>query len=140
MNLCKTLGGPVINKIAEDPEGLDGDMNSLIIVAVSVAVQELDEEVSDPILDAVFNGVSFVGEGPTGFALKLWDKDFNSHFHGRLASVYKVWAWSVQVNYRDFLDALPGLGEGKAKDLGREVLSSLRTSTSRSGQSYSATR
>ncbi len=35
---------------------------------------------------------------------------FNAHFRGRLLSAYKVWAWSLQCNYRDFIDAARSFG------------------------------
>ena len=133
LSLCATLGGPVVEAIAKGSDDLDGDATRLITAAISAAVQNLEGEVGDRLIESVFKGVAFVGKDATGFELKPWDDDFERHFHGRIFTMYKVWAWSVEVNYRDFLDGAQALGGGKAKDLGKDVLNSLRMSTSASG-------
>lgn len=139
LSLCSTLGGPVVEVLARGSDDGDGDeIEKLIMGAISVAVQNLEGEVGEKLLKSVFTGVTFVGEGPTGFELKPWDANFERHFTGRLFSVYKVWAWAIQVNYKDFLDGAQTLGGDKAKSLGKSALNSLLTSTSESGQSSTA--
>ncbi len=144
LDLCSTLGGPVINAIAEGSDDMEGDATRLITGAISLAVQNLDGPVGDQLIESVFNGVAFTGKSEIkddpeaeihvdGFEIKAWNDDFERHFRGHLLSMYKVWAWSVEVNYRDFLDAAQLLGVDKGAGLGKKVFQSLRTQTSESG-------
>jgi hypothetical protein len=138
LTLCSTLGQPVVQAIASGSDDLDGDATRLIMPAISAAVQNLEGEVGDRIVESVFKGVGLVGEKDTGFELVPWDADFERHFKGRLFSMYKVVAWAIEVNYKDFLTGAQALGADKAKDLGKAALSNLLTPISPSGQSYSA--
>lgn len=139
LSLCSTIGGPAIKAIAAGADDMEGDAMRLITGAISAAVQNLEGPVGDQLIESVFKGVAYVGDGgeDLGFELTPWDDDFEKHFSGHLLSMYKVWAWSVEVNYRDFLDGAQALGLGKAKDLGRQVLGGLLTPTSASGPSSS---
>ncbi len=115
---------------------MDADVVRLITVAISAAVQNLEGQAGDQLIDSVFNGVSYLDEetdARPGFKLKAWDDDFERHFKGRLLSMYKVWAWSVEVNYRDFLEGAQALGGGKATGLVKQGLNFLQTPTSGSG-------
>tara|TARA_Y100000310_G_scaffold304988_1_gene344691 strand:- start:2280 stop:2795 length:516 start_codon:yes stop_codon:yes gene_type:complete len=142
LDLCSTLGGPVINAIAEGSDDMEGDATRLITGAISLAVQNLDGPVGDQLIESVFSGVAYTGKSEDkddpqadgmGFELKAWDDDFERHFGGRLLSMYKVWAWSVEVNYRDFLDGAQALGGDRGAGIGKKVFQSLRTQTSASG-------
>ncbi len=136
ISLCATLGEPVVKAIVAGMDDMEGDATALIMAAISAAMRNLDGPVSVELIDSVYHGVAYVGDGKAdlGFEMKVGDDKFDEHFHGRLLTMYKVWAWSMQVNYKDFLDAAQALGVGKAKDLGKQVLDSLLTPTSESGQ------
>lgn len=135
LSLCSSIGEPAVKAIAAGSEDMDGDVIRLITMAITAAVQNLEGAVGDRLISSVFNGVDYVGDGgdDLGFSMVAWDKDFEKHFHGRLFSLYKVWAWSVEVNYRDFLDGVQALGEDGAKSLGKTVLNFLQTPSSESG-------
>ncbi len=136
LSLCSTMGAPVIKAVAAGADDMEGDAMRLITAAISAAVQNLEGEVGDRLIESVFKGVQYAGDGTDkvpGFELTPWDTNFERHFKGQLFSMYKVWAWSVEVNYRDFLEGAQALGVGKAKDLGKQVLGTLLTSTSESG-------
>ncbi len=136
ISLCATIGEPVVKAIVAGMDDMDGDATSLIMAAISAAMRNLDGPVSVELIQSVYQGVYYVGDGTDkdlGFEMKVGDDKFDDHFHGRLLTMYKVWAWSMKVNYKDFLDAAQALGVGKAKDLGKQVLGTLLTSTSESG-------
>ena len=136
ISLCATLGEPVVKGIVAGMDDMEGDATSLIMAAISAAMRNLDGPVSRELIESVYQGVYYVGDGKEdlGFEMKVGDDQFDDHFHGRVLTMYKVWLWSMQVNYKDFLDAAQALGIGKAKDLGKQALSGLLTSTSESGQ------
>jgi hypothetical protein len=136
LGICNTLGEPIVKAIAEGAEDAEGDAVRLISAALSAATQNLEGARGERLIEVVFDGVYKSGR-EDGFELKAWSDKFNEHFQGRLLSVYKVWAWAVQVNYRDFFDAAQSLGADKAKGLGNQVFSALQTRTSPSGQSSS---
>jgi hypothetical protein len=140
ISLCSTLGEPVVKAILSGMDDDDGDVVGLLMGAIVVAMRNLDGPVSDQLIESLFQGMQEVGDGKEdiGFPLVAWDDKFNDHFHGRPLTMYKVWVWSMQVNYKDFLDAAQALGVGKAKDLGTKALTSLLTPTSASGPSSSA--
>lgn len=146
LNLCNTIGEPAVKAVAAGASDMDADVVRLIVVAITAAAQNLEGDPGDRLIDSVFNGVAYTGKSEDkeypradglGFELKAWDDDFEQHFGGHLLSMYKVWAWSVEVNYRDFLEGAQGLGGGKATGLVKKGLSFLQTPTSASGQSSS---
>lgn len=143
LTLCATLGRPVIKAIVAGSDDLDQDATKLITTAIGAAFQNLEGEVGDKLVESVFNGV-VVQDGEKVVDLKpwrgesdggSWNHEFEHHFKGRVFSMYKIWAWSIEVNYGDFLDGLQDLGGDKAKGLVKDSLNSLLTSTSESGAS-----
>jgi hypothetical protein len=140
LNLCNTIGEPVVKAIADGAADMEGDAIRLIVMAITAAAQNLEGGPGDRLIESVFNGVSYLDEetdAKPGFALKAWDEDFERHFKGHLFSMYKVWAWSVEVNYRDFLEGAQGLGGDKTVGLVKQGLNFLQTPTSASGPSSS---
>ncbi len=142
MEMCAVLGEPVVRGLARAVRDPDQQVKELILSAMSAALMNLTEEIHERLIAAVFNGVRAdkVGE------LKAWDSKFEDHFHGRLFTMYKVWTWSVQVNYQDFLDAaqslnvgslLESLGETKSQE--SQGSPDPQTSTGESGESSPAT-
>ena len=86
------------------------------------------------VLLAVMDGVRYEGCD--------LDKDlsnealFSQHFRGKLASAYKVWAWALEVNYRDFINAARSSPVADlVKVAGLDVLSTMKTSMPLSGES-----
>jgi hypothetical protein len=137
LDLCSTLGEPVIKAIADGAADMESDAQRLIMGALSVAFRNLEGAIADELVEKVFTGVTFLGEETDespGFEMKAWDGKFNDHFHGSLFGMYKVWAWSVEVNYRDFLEGAQALGIGKGVGAVKQVLGGLQTQTSASGQ------
>lgn len=136
IDLLSTLGGPAIEAIASGMDNEEQDAIALLTASISVIAQKLEGTVSERLIEAVFEGVSTTeGEGEDILELKPWDAKFESHFHGRLLTLYKVWAWAVQVNYSDFLDAAQSLGLDQSLKLGKQALLSHLTPTSESGVS-----
>jgi hypothetical protein len=149
LSLVSTLGKPVIMAFIEAQGEMNQGAAQLIIGAVGSAFRNLEGEAGDRLIENLFNGVTF--EGPNSEFMDLkptsngkddgsWNHEFESHFHGRLLTMYKVWVWSLQVNYSSFLDEAQDLGIEDAKNLGEKVLSSLLTPTSGSGPSSTTTK
>ena len=136
LGICHTLGEPLIKAISQGSDNPDGDAINLISAGLSAAVKNLKGRAGRELLESVFNGVWVTGE-ESGFELKVDSREFNEHFRGKLITMYEVWAWAVQVNYQDFFDAARSLGADKAKGVGSQVLSALRTQSSPSGPSPS---
>lgn len=136
VDLLSTLGGPAIEAIASGMDDKEQDAVALITASISVAVQRLEGNVSERLIEPVLSSVSFT-EGDDGdiVELKPWDGKFETHFHGRILTLYKVWGWAVMVNYRDFLDAARNLGLDQGLKLGKKALLSHLTPTSESGAS-----
>ncbi len=129
--LLRTLGRPVIQALARAQETQNTDQTAMMMAAISMAMQNLDEDVSERLIERIFNGVRVRDVGD----LVPWDDKFEDHFHGRLLSMYKVWAWAIQVNYQSFLDAAQAHGLSGLLDLGKSSLQNLQTSTDESGTS-----
>ena len=129
--LLRTLGRPVVQALARAQETQNSDQTAMLMTALSIAMQNLDEEVTDNLIERVFNGVRVRDVGD----LVAWDDKFNDHFHGRLLSMYKVWAWAIQVNYQSFLDAAQTLGLSGVLEMGKEALQNLQTQSDESGTS-----
>ena len=140
IELCAVLGEPVVRGLARASADADQQVQDLIMAAISAALRNLSEEVHERLVEAVFDGVRADGVGE----LKAWEPKFESQFRGRLLTMYKVWAWSVQVNYQDFLDAAQSLGLGEVVSLGKEAIGKAQesldpqTSTGESGESSPA--
>ena len=137
LTLLSTIGGPAVKAIAAGIDGDNDDVMRMIPAAIVAALRGLEGPVSEQLIASLFNGVYYVGDGEEdlGFEMVAWDDKFNDHFHGRPLSMYKVVAWSIKVNFKEFLDEVQSLGGEGGVGLKDLVLSSLRTSTSESGQS-----
>lgn len=132
IELLRTLGRPIVSALSRAQESQNSDTTAMLMAAISLAMQNLDEEVTDRLIERVFNGVECQGVGE----LVAWDTKFEMHFRGRLLSMYKVWTWSLQVNYQSFLDVAQTLGLSGAVEMGKEALSNLHpTSNDESGTS-----
>ena len=124
---------------ASGEEGADSiSFPDVIRLGVEQVFAGLSPNEAEIVLLALMSGVRCkVGES----SADLNSKDvFNEHFRGRLLSAYKVWAWSLQCNYRDFIDAARSSGivatlksKGEAA-LGR-ALSTTQTSPTESDES-----
>lgn len=145
LDLCNTLGTPVIKAIADGADDLEGDAIRLVSGVLGAAAQNLSGPVSDRLLKTVFKCVvanmEKVGSvHEDRFVTLDYDSPtFDAHFRGRLLTMYKVWAWAISVNYRDFLDGAQSLGS-EGEGLGRKALGLLQTQTDPSGQSPTATK
>lgn len=100
----------------------DEMMMHLIQVGVNQIFQGLTPDEAHIVLMSMMTGVRYPG---LAVNKDLSDEEiFDDHFRGKLLSAYKVWAWSLQENYRDFLDA--GLSSpmfSKVREVGAKVLS-----------------
>lgn len=131
IELVATLGQPIVVSLSRGYDE-DKDASDVLTTAASMMMMNLSRDVSDRLLANVFDGVLCDGIGK----LTPWDGDFEDHFHGRIFSMYKVWAWGIEVNYRDFLDAAQSLGLVKmAKEMGKSAFQSRQTQTGESGES-----
>ncbi len=85
----------------EDEEKL---LLHLIRVGVEQVFRGLTPDESDEVLMALMSGVKYQG---CPVERDLSDEDlFDDHFRGAMLRAYKVWAWALQCNYQDFLDAV----------------------------------
>ena len=112
--------GAIKAKEEEDEEELIAHM---IQIGVNQIFAGLTPDEAHEILIALMTGVRFQG---CPVDKDLSDLDiFDDHFRGKLLTAYKVWAWSLQVNYKDFLDAaLSSSTLSKVRRVGTKVLSS----------------
>lgn len=131
VELVAVLGQPVVSAIGRASQDQDQQVQELISSAASMALMNIDAEVADRLLASLFDGVRADGIGEW----EPWDAKFDAHFRGKVFSMYKVWAWSLQVNYQDFLDAARGLGLNEMLETGKSALKDHLTSTQESGES-----
>lgn len=106
---------------AEDEEDEEKMMLRLIQIGVDQVFRGLTPDEADTVLMALMTGVQYAGLDTTK---DLSDEDvFDDHFRGSLLRAYKVWAWSLQVNYKDFLDAaLSSRTLSKVRAVGTQAL------------------
>lgn len=127
--LLRVLGRPVISQLAG---AIDVDANAAIASAIAMALRDIDEAVADRIVGSLFEGVLAEGVGE----VKPWSTEFDAMYRGDLLNMYKVCAWSIKVNYSDFLEGAQQLGLSNGVELGKKAVSEvLRTSTKESGAS-----
>lgn len=131
VELVSVLGQPVLAGIARASTDQEQQVSELISSAASMALMNLEGEASDRLLANLFDGVYLEGEGE----LEAWTPKFDAHFRGRIYAMYKVWAWALEVNYRDFLDAARGLGLSQLVKAGKTELQTRLTQTQESGES-----
>lgn len=77
----------------------DLDVEELIGVAMTAVFERMDGERGDALIKAVLTGVVVEGKGDV---VKMFDE----HFRGRILTLYKVFRWAIEVNYKDFFDAV----------------------------------
>ena len=107
---------------AEKKENTEELMLHLIQIGVNQIFQGLTPDEAHEVLMALMTGVRFEG---CELGKDLSDVSiFDDHFRGKILSAYKVWAWSLGENYRDFLDAaLSSPMLSKFREVGTQVLS-----------------
>ena len=100
IELTAMVGRPVIVAIAKGASGGDlgeSEVDSLAEVGTALLFDRLTPDSSDQVIQNVLDGVRSEGVG------NLSDRiTFDQHFRGRIVHLYKVFAWAVEVNYRDF--------------------------------------
>lgn len=77
----------------------DLDVQELLNVAMQAVFERFDGDRGDAIVKAVLEGVLVEGKGPV-------NECFDDHFRGRILTLYKVFRWAIEVNYKDFFDAV----------------------------------
>ncbi len=92
---------PVVTKDGDVKEGLDAHtVESLMAQGVQVFLTELTPAQSDRIIKTLMDGIKCEGVGDLS-DVKLFD----AQFRGRVLTMYRVFSWSMEVNFRDFFDA-----------------------------------
>jgi len=133
LGITATLGRPLVDALVSATE--DGSVDAKVAIAAALArvADKLSGQVSNHLIESVFDGVHAEGIGE----LKAWSPEFDDLYRGRLASMYKVFTWSIKVNFADFLDVAHGLGVTKEKAMGlkAELFKNPPTSTDSSGMS-----
>ena len=100
VRLTDTLGRPLVFALSKALGDEEIEVEHLADVALRALFDKLNEETSDDIIKSLLDGVEAEGVGSVSSPAV-----FDSHFRGRVLHLYKVVAWSVEVNYRDFFDA-----------------------------------
>ena len=99
IRLTELVGRPALVMAAGAVRG-EGDvqLHDLIEVGTRIIFERLTDEEADASIKDVLDGVMVEGGGDVL-------KNFDEHFRGRILHLYKVFAWALEVNYRDFFDA-----------------------------------
>lgn len=104
IELTQLMGHPAVamisNAFQPKEKGAELHVEELMATGVRVMLSELDPDTSDRIIKTVFDGVKLEGVGNLDEPAT-----FDAHFRGRVMSIYKVFAWAMEVNYQDFFDA-----------------------------------
>jgi len=109
LTLIDIVGRPALVVASEAFDEMEnrGDGTVLVGGLVRLGVEQvfarLTPQQGSQVLLTMMNGTRFRGCAVHD-DLSI-DKVFDKHFRGRLLSAYKVWAWALKVNYRDFFDA-----------------------------------
>ena len=102
VELMGTLGQPALVAIASafSSDG-ESQIDAIADAATRAIMQRLSPEDADRVCKMVLHGVRC-----TENAGNVNESDvFDEHFRGRIFHLWKVVAWSIQVNYRDFFYA-----------------------------------
>ena len=107
IRLTSTFGPATISLLSGAVRGFDsseltieGLGNMDLVTGLVMLFQELTPENATVLLTEMFKGIR-----AEGVDKDLSDEDTcNEHFRGRLLAMYKVGAWSLSCNYKDFLD------------------------------------
>ncbi len=139
ITLVEIIGRPaatiLANAFTEKDFG-DIDIEELAGVAMQAVFERFDGERGDAIVKALLVGVRVEGINEELSTTAAFDK----HFRGRILTLYKVFRWSVEVNYRDFFDVVRSSGLiTKISSAGAKALSRVIT-TPTSSESSSPTR
>jgi hypothetical protein len=79
----------------------DVHVEQLVASGLQVFLADLSPDQWDRIVFEMMDGVLVEGVG------SLHDRGkFDQHFRGRVLTMWRVWAWAMEVNFRDFLDAV----------------------------------
>lgn len=110
--------------------GIDSNLSDLVQLGTHLLFERLTPEQADATIKAVLDGVSAEGVGD------LKKKEiFDEHFRGRIWHLWKVFAWSLEVNYRDFFEGLRSNMTIQRWILAGSKVWGPQTSTSKSGES-----
>ena len=131
IELVAVLGQPTIAAIAQASSDPDEEAVTAIVRGLTGVIHNLQGDVGDRLIEQVFDGIIVEGVGP----LEPWNEAFDAHFRGRIYSMYKVWGWSIEVNFKDFLAVAQLLGLDQVVKLGSSALKGHLTSTDGSGTS-----
>jgi hypothetical protein len=108
-DLVNLLGEPVVvalTRAFQDDANLDQEVDDVAAKALATAAYSLfskvDAETGTRLMQRALVGVQAEGVGTTDSALV---EKFDEHFRGKSWAALRVFLWSLQVNYRDFLDA-----------------------------------
>ncbi len=101
VELTLLLGRPLLVSLAKGFTGEgEVEIDELADAATLLLSERLNAESSDRLIKATLQGVTTSGAG----YVAATDAAFDTHFRGRILHLYKVFAWSLEVNYRDFFD------------------------------------
>jgi len=99
ISLTEIIGRPAVSMIAKAfTDDGDIEIDDLAGIGLASMFERFDEDVGDRMIKSVLTGVR--AEGVSDLA-----KEFDEHFRGRILDLYKVFAWALEVNYKDFFDA-----------------------------------
>ena len=134
VRLTDLVGRPVMVMIAGAirDEG-ETELQTIAEIGTRILFERLTDDESDFVIKSVLDGVMVEGGGEVL-------KSFDEHFRGRIMHLYKVFAWSVEVNYRDFIDAaLSSDLKTSVKEVATKAWQAA-TSTMKSGESAQMTK
>jgi hypothetical protein len=100
IRLTDLVGRPALVMAAGAMKGEDDNvqLHDIIDLGTRIIFERLTDEEADASIKDVLDGVMVENGGDVL-------KNFDEHFRGRILHMYKVFAWALEVNYRDFIDA-----------------------------------
>jgi len=104
IELTDVLGRPLLVSLSKGVStdgGLDElEIDDLAEVSTRLLFEKLTPDNTDRIVKSVLCGVKAEGVGDMSDS-----KIFDSHFRGEIMHMFRVFAWALEVNYRDFFAA-----------------------------------
>lgn len=100
IRLGDTIGYPALNAIATATGGdMTSGVDDVVRVVTELLARKLTPEVANEVILMAMDGVRCEGVGEMSK-----QQIFDQHFRGRILHMYKVFAWSLGVNFADFFD------------------------------------
>lgn len=98
ISLTEIVGRPAVAMLSNAfVNDANIEISDLAGIGIATIFERFDEETGDRLIKNILDGVLCEGVGPV-------NDHFDEHFRGRILTLYQVFAWALEVNYKDFFD------------------------------------